>query len=161
MRGPRLALAGAIAGVTAAIAAGCSLGWEVRPDPGEAGAPDTSVLDVALTESGTDAPGDVGADVVEADADPCAARRAAVAKARAGARKCTFPSATQCKVTVKDECDCDVIVASAASAETTLYSEAVAAFLADACAPSPACASCPLLGSMTAWSCVSTNSCLP
>ena len=161
MRGSRVALGGAIAGAASVIAAGCSLGWEVRPDPG---APDTSVPDVGVsdtaTDGATDAPDDVVADGDATDADPCDGLRPSLAKARADAKKCAFPSVTQCKVTVKDECDCDVIVATAASSETTAYGEAVAKFLGASCPHVPACA-CPALGSMTAWSCVSTNACLP
>ena len=162
-RRERVLLASVIAAFVLAIAAGCSLSWEVRPDPGDgSAAPETSLPDVHVPDTGLDAPDDVATDVDVPDADPCDGLRAALVRAKANAKKCAFPSSTQCKVTVKDECDCDVIVATAASSETTSYSDAVAAFLGASCAHVPACEPlCPALGAMTAWSCVSTNACLP
>ena len=132
----------------------------MRPEATEGGAPDTSLADVSVVESGIDAPDDAAAE--GSDADPCDALRAAVVSTLDKAKKCTFGTSGQCSTTVRDECDCDVVVSVAGSTEATAYVQAVADLHAASCPPSPACAaSCPVLPSKPSWSCLATSLCFP
>jgi hypothetical protein len=161
MRWQRVALAGAIVAPVVVIAAGCSLGWEVRPDPGEGGAPDTSVPDVAIIETGVDAGKDAPA---EAGVDAaCTAPSAELAAARKGARTCTLGNAADCKASVKDECGCDVVVRAAGSAEATAYAAAVGAWVAE-CGKALCSGTCPTLTPPNTWACLQpdgTIHCVP
>jgi len=111
---------------------------------------ESAVADAPLVmdanETGTtDAPGDP-------DASACAALAGDLAKAKARARDCMLASG-QCTTTVNDECDCPVIVATAGSAASTDYSNAVAAYLA-ACKKPATCGTCPQLGATASWACL-------
>jgi hypothetical protein len=150
---------GVVGGAMIAASQACSLDWGVRPDPGDGTAPETSRPDVTVVDTGLDAL-DAGEDS-PTDADPCVALGAALAAARAKAKECQFGTSGACKVTIKDECDCEFVVRAAGSTENTKYANAVAAFVAGSCPPTPACGACPQLGSMVSWICLGTGTCSP
>jgi hypothetical protein len=120
----RALLAGAL--VAAALVA-CTLDWEVRPDPAPVAEAGADVVAPA-TEAGAD----VMTPVVDAapgkDAD-CTTLAADVEDKKAKARVCTLAPG-ECQQTVKDACDCDVVVTNAGASATSDYVAAVAAFKA-------------------------------
>jgi hypothetical protein len=129
----------------------CALDWDVRPDPGsgvDGAGPDAS------DSATTDAPADTTSEAPVGDAADCAALLADVAAKKPLARACQLASG-QCTTAVKDECDCDVVVALASGAKTDAYAAAVAAYRA-ACAPS--CAACPQLPPSGSWTCLQSGS---
>lgn len=116
----------------AAAFVACTLDWQVRPDPAPA------------AEAGTDAQtqGDGGADAASPiDAAPgsdaeCATLAADVDAKKAKARVCTLTPG-ECQQTVKDACDCDVVVTNTGASSTSAYLAAVAAFKAKCKASCP------------------------
>lgn len=140
--------------VVVALVAGfnaCTLQWDVRPDPGDAAAPNDGGPDRPDT---ADAMGVDVAPVPDAEAGPdCAALATAAREARALAKSCML-SMGQCTMSVKDECDCDVVVRSTSSQNTTDYLAAVAAWKS-AC--KPPCTGCPQLTPPASWACLQTG----
>lgn len=137
--------------IIGAIACACALDWDVRPDPGTN--PDVLVPEAA-TEAATDAPAaDAETDATPADAGECEALLADVGAKKLLARGCQLASG-QCTTTVKDECECDVVVALPSGSKTDVYVAAVAAYRAS-CTPS--CAACPQLGVSTSWACLQSG----
>lgn len=143
--------------LAASLVAACSLDWAVRADPG---------VDAALPEGGgdaTDAPvAETEADTSVADAaDPdggaCEALRAELGPKQAKARECQIGQSGQCTTTVDDECGCKVIVRTAASAESTTYTDAIAAYLASCGAPPAATCACAQLGLQANWACLAKD----
>ena len=145
-------LVGVLGGALAALAPACTLDWRVRPDPGDGAAAESSRPDVTVGDAGLDGPADAPGDS-EPDADPCAVLREDVAKARSKAKECKLGTAGQCTTTVKDECDCDVVVRAAGSTENSAYANAVAA-LVGACGKPATCGSCKQLGVPASWACL-------
>lgn len=144
-------LAAVLASGMLAIAAGCSLSWEVRPDPSDGSvAPESSVPDVSVPDTGVDASEDAPAEA-ESDA-ACTTPSAVLAAKRKAARTCTLATADCKSMSVKDECDCDVPVRSTSSAETAAYSAAVADWVA-ACGKG-LCAGCPTITAPATWACL-------
>lgn len=121
-----------------AIAAGCSLDFTVRPQPADGGSPSDAGPDV--TEPDGDATGpDVDAgdasDGATEDADAsidCKALADDVDAKLKTARTCVLASG-QCTSVVKNQCDCDVVIASSGAAATSSYQDAVAKFKASGC----------------------------
>lgn len=111
----------------------CSLDFTVRPDPGDAGAPfEAGAADGEARDATSDAeaPETGGPD---ADAGPdCTALANDVDAKRKAARACTLASG-HCTTTVKNQCDCDVVVAVAGSAAVAAYQAAVEAFKSSGC----------------------------
>jgi len=138
--------------IVGAVSVACALDWDVRPDPGTS--PDVLVPDAATDATGTDATGtDAETDATETDAGQCEPLLADVTAKRTLARACQLASG-QCTTTVKDECDCDVVVALATGSKTDDYTAAVAAYRAS-CTPS--CAACPQLGVPGSWFCLQSG----
>lgn len=137
--------------IVGAIPCACALDWDVRP------APVTSsdvLVPEAATEAAADATGtDAETDAAETDAAQCEPLLADVAAKKTLARSCQLASG-QCTTTVKDECDCDVIVALASGSKTDDYVAAVAAYRAS-CTPS--CVACPQLGVPGTWACLQSG----
>ncbi len=77
-------------------------------------------------------PADAGSDV-DASAADCDALRAEVEAKRKAARRCVLASG-QCTEIVKDQCDCDVVIAIPGSAAVATYEAAVTAFESSGCA---------------------------
>lgn len=128
----------------------CALDWDVRPDPGtgaDSAGPDANdaTTDSATADATNDAPVGDGAD--------CAGLLADVAAKKPVARACQLASG-QCTTSVKDECDCDVVVALASGPKTDAYVAAIAAYRA-ACTPS--CAACPQLPPSGSWACLQSG----
>jgi len=146
------AVACALACAAAPLLAACSLDWDVRPDPGDTS---TDAASDAAPEGGAraDASGPLDAAPKDgaSDATDCTALAADVARTRPRARACQLAQTGQCKTTVKDECNCDVVVRLPSSPETDAYVAAVAAFTASCTA---ACAACPQLVPSASWGCV-------
>lgn len=135
------------------LLAACSLDWAVREDPGNVPMPEAG-LDVADVVVADEAAEDSSADGSEpVEAGECAALASEVERTRKKARECQL-SATppQCKSTVTDECDCQVVVRDAASAASAEFTTAVAAFVA-ACGKT-ACKACPQLVGQGSWMCL-------
>lgn len=125
------------------VLAACGWDWRVRADdtPDEAG-----VAGEAGAETGPRV--DAGADVTSArDAEAglpavdCRALAEDVDRTRKDARACELGKG-QCLSTVKDQCDCKVVVAVPGSAKVIAYEQAVAALRASGCALGCA-SSCP------------------
>ena len=157
-----VALLGMLGGALSAFAPACSLDWTVRADPADGAALDSSGPDGAVGETGSDAPADAPGDSA-IDAGPCSTLAADVAKARAKAKECQLGTAGQCTTTVKDECDCDVVVRAASSVEDAAYATAIAALIV-ACGKPAACGACKQLGLPASWACLrpaSVTECLP
>lgn len=137
--------------IVGAIPCACALDWDVRPDPGTG--PDV-ITPGTSAEAGPDATeSDAATDGTTAEASDCEPLLASVASAKALARSCQLASG-QCTTTVKDECDCDVVVALASSPKTDDYLAAVAAYRASC---TPACAACPQLGVPGTWLCLQSG----
>lgn len=120
-----------------AFMAGCSLDFTVRPDPADGGSPQDGGPDANQPD------GDSGGDVTVADAGDASSADvdAAVdckgladdvdAKLKA-ARTCVLASG-QCTTTLKNQCDCDVVIASNGSTQASSYQDAVAKFKSSGC----------------------------
>jgi hypothetical protein len=127
---------------TFALLTGCTLDWAVRPDPpfvdgGVDAGPDT------VAPSDANAPAD--ATVTDSDATPsvdCAALRSKVDTARKTARTCTL-TIGECQQTVKNECDCDVVIRQVGSSQATAYVNAVRELLDSGCPTGCTGALCP------------------
>ncbi|MBS2016380.1 MAG: hypothetical protein JST00_26080 [Deltaproteobacteria bacterium] len=139
--------------VAVAALGACTLDWEVRPDPGvpsEAASPDVA------TDAGADAATpDAPLDATEDDGAACAALLANVTSARAAARSCQLGQAGQCTSTVKDECDCNVVVRLASDPKTDAFVAAVASYRVSC---SPSCAACPQEKPPATWACLQSGS---
>jgi hypothetical protein len=125
----------ALGALGGAVFVGCSLDWTVRLDApansstdaaGEVGSTDGTSPDDA-----TDA-GSVG-DGADGSTAACAVLVAEVASSLKLARECTLGSATDCKQTVTNECNCDVVVRLPGSEQATRYQNAVNALLDAGC----------------------------
>jgi hypothetical protein len=141
------------------ILTACSFDWAVRPDPGDAamadaqadasrlvdGRAETSASDSATT----DAP-------VPTDGNDCSGLATTIATAKLAARACQIAQTGQCTTAVTDECGCMVPVRTAGSAESTDYTNAIAAYLA-ACGK-PACGTCSQLPLQSTWACLTNPS---
>lgn len=136
---------------TALFAYACALDWDVRPDPGTGVDSGATEAGDAATDSAT---GDAPSDAPAGDAADCAALLADVTTKRTLARSCQLASG-HCTTSVKDECDCDVVVKLAVDSKTDAYLAAVAAYRV-ACTPS--CAACPQLPPSGSWACLQSGS---
>ena len=116
------------------LGAGCSLDFTVRPDPGDAGSPPADAGDAAIDSSPPVDASDADA-VIVADADggpDCDALAKEVAAKRDAARKCTLASG-QCMSTVKDQCECDVVIAVGGSPAAASFEEAAKRYKTSGC----------------------------
>jgi hypothetical protein len=135
----------------AAAMMACSLDWAVRSDPG---ASPESGGDVADARSGDDSDAATSSDApMLVDSAYCMALAAEVARTKTKARECQLVVAGQCTTSVKDECECDVVVRFAGAVATTDYANAIGALRA-ACEKSLACKPCPQLPLMGSWKCL-------
>jgi hypothetical protein len=137
--------------------AACGLDWTVRSNPDDAspvgeGGPDV-VADTQLGVDVADATTEMDAPL-SPDAQACAVLAADVAAKKKKARECQFGAAGQCTTTVKDECDCDVIIRLQASTPTTDYTKAVSLYVASCGKPPAAQCTCPQLGLPSQWACL-------
>jgi hypothetical protein len=117
------------------LLAGCSLDFTVRPQPVEGGVPTDAGPDA-------DAPLDAAPDVIDAGPDvevdandsgpDCLALADEVDSKRDAARACTL-AAGHCQQTVKNQCDCDVVIAVPGSADVIKYQEAVDRLVKSGC----------------------------
>ncbi|MDB4993969.1 MAG: hypothetical protein JWM74_1401 [Myxococcaceae bacterium] len=129
----------------------------MRPELGDAGADaasgdasaDAGIHDAALDSAPVDAALDAS------DAGPCAALHDDVVLKRKKARECNLGTSGQCSTTVKDECNCDVVIRNATSAETNAYKAAVSA-LTTKCAVDCS-AACPQIGLPASWACLNNS----
>jgi hypothetical protein len=100
----------------------------------------------AESDTGGPAPRDAAADAAEnADADAagapdCVALAASVDRARKDARACELGKG-QCLSALKDQCDCDVVIAVPGSSKAIAFESAVSALRASGC-PKGCAASC-------------------
>ena len=122
------------------LANGCSLDFTVRPDPGDAsadGATDVLVERVQDALAEGDAVQDGDAPSVD-----CQALRDEVEAKLKSARACTLASG-HCQSTIKDQCECDVVIATPGSTAAGAYADAVARLknttCERGCSPSPGC----------------------
>lgn len=119
----------------------CSLDFTVRPQPADGGSPSDAGIDV--DQPGIDADRDSDADASIADAGDatttdgdaavdCTALANDVAAKLKAARACTLASG-HCTTAVKNQCDCDVVIASGGSAAVASYQSAVSQFKGSGC----------------------------
>ena len=128
--------------------AGCSLDFTVRSQPADGGsAPDANDASDANPSE------DAGSDVAVVDATPdadaaadCTALALEVETNLKNARACVLASG-QCMTTVKDQCNCDVVIAVAGSASVAIYEASVTDYKASGCALGCSDAGCPSTGS--------------
>lgn len=155
MRPATRLLAPTAAAVLVAVATlgACTLDWEVRPDPGTS--PEAASPDVAADASSEGSASDASVDANDDGGAPCDALLANVAAARTAARACQLGQAGQCTSTVKDECDCNVVVRLATDAKTDAFVAAVTAYRASC---SPSCAACPQEKPPATWACLQSGS---
>jgi len=114
--GKRISTTAAIL-VAASLAPAACFDWTAREVPGPA---DTST-DTAMPSERDVTPHDAADATPEPDAAPdCAAIEAELVTLRAAARACQLAQG-HCATKAKDECECDVFVAIAGSAETSTY----------------------------------------
>lgn len=122
-----------------AAAIGCSLDWNVRPDPRDASSSDAPD-DGADRGTPLDATDDEGSvDVTPADGGQCEALLSDVVDKRKKARLCELASG-QCAEKQMDLC-CEVFVAKRDSGAADAFAKAVAAFHGAGC--DAGCIGCP------------------
>lgn len=146
-------LCGVFGGALAALTPACGLDWTVRDDPGDGPRPESSRPDVVVIDGGPDGPAD-GPDTSLPDANPCVGLGEDVATARLKAKECAFGTAGQCTTTVKDECDCPVVVRASGSTQNTTYAKAIADLLAKCPKPKACDSLCPVLPAPASWACL-------
>ncbi len=126
----------------AALFVACTLDWQVRPDPGTT-PPDLDASTEASASTEADAAAPAPADAEAGTSTDCTALRAEAAAVLQAARKCGF-AVGECQPTVKDDCNCDVVVARADGADTNAYRAKVERMKAEC---PRACGSCPSVAS--------------
>lgn len=137
----------------------CTLDWDVRPDPGLS--TDGAATDAIEAANDGTTTTDALNDAPPIDAADCAGLEADVVAKKPLARACQLGQSGQCTTTVKDECNCDVVVRFASDPNTDAYVAAIAAYRAS-CTPS--CQACPQLSPPASWACLQSGSviaCVP
>lgn len=134
------------------VAAGCSLDFTVRPQPSDAGG--------SPPDGGTDSDSPIGdaaeeepisdAGLGDADAAACKALFDDMDAKLKTARACALSSG-HCMTTVKNHCDCEVLVAQPNNKPTNDYVAAVNAFKSANCLIAAQCQAC---GSVDGGSCL-------
>ena len=136
----------------AAVFWGCTLDWTVRGDvvPGSSsGSPEASSEAARPLGDASD----TEAETPDAEAGACTTLTTTLVDARKRARECTTVGPlTECQVTVKDECDCDVVVRLLGVPRTTELQNAVKAFVDAGCSKA-----CPLCKPTTGKSCLANG----
>lgn len=112
--------------------AACGFDWTVRETPEEAGVAEAGGRDSAFDVDASDAASPIDAALADASVPDCTALFAEVTRTRKAAIACKLSSG-QCTAAVKDQCNCDVVVALPGSAETAAYKQAVLDLVASGC----------------------------
>jgi hypothetical protein len=121
----------------------CNLDWNVRPDPVDGGTIVGRDASDERSSGGRDAGADGPSMVTDADTGvgvDCAALTAELDDRRKTARRCSF-QVGECLESVKDACDCDVVIGRSGSAETSAYASSVARLKESGCPLG--CGACP------------------
>jgi hypothetical protein len=147
MLGRRAAGALALGGLGGLAFLACSLDWQVRSDPGAQPSPPDAAnergedhfVPVPVEDAGDAAVIPVDADSDADASDRCAALQAELLAQLNKARACSFLTG-ECQLTVKDQCNCDVVVANPDASATTDFRSSVAQLKAEC---SLACGTCP------------------
>lgn len=123
--------------------AGCSLDFTVRPQPADGGSSPEAGADADAGDRPNDAGTGEAGDGSPLDADAavdCDALELEVKAKLDAARACTLASG-HCTTTVKDQCNCDVVIAVTGSPAASDYEAAVTKYKASTCALG--CGTCP------------------
>lgn len=118
-----------------ALTSACAHDWSVRADVDAAAVPTDdggpSPVEAGPSDASVDARGDAPSGDGATSPD-CTALGIDLGAKRKAARSCQLGQG-QCLSTVKDQCDCDVVIATSGSPQTIAYLSAVTALKASGC----------------------------